>query len=63
MAKHGIQVSQDGPVMIPLDKAMAVSNSLLQGAKTIHSIRDGLEVMKEGLTNETQNLRKRREGG
>ena len=48
--------------MIPLEKAMAVSNSLLQGAKTIHSIRDGLEVMKEGLNSETENLRKRREG-
>lgn len=49
--------------MIPLEKAMEVSNSLLKGAKTIHSVRDGLEVMKEGLVQETQNLKKRREGG
>ena len=63
LAKYGIQVSEDGPVMIPLEKAMEVSNSLLKGAKTIHSVRDGLEVMKEGLVQETQNLKKRREGG
>ena len=63
MAKYGIQMSKDGPVMIPLDKAMEAAGSLFQGAKTIHSIRDGLEVMKEGLVTETNNLKKRREEG
>jgi 2-hydroxychromene-2-carboxylate isomerase len=63
MAKYGIKMSKDGPVMIPLDKAMEASSALLQGAKTIHSIRDGLEVMKDGLKTETANLKKRREEG
>ena len=40
LAKHGIQVSEDGPVMIPLDKAMAAAGTLLQGAKTIYSVRE-----------------------
>jgi len=63
LAKNGITMSNDGPVMIPLDKAMAVSNSLLQGAKTITTIRDGLEVMRQGLDSETDNLKKRNNNG
>ena len=63
LTKYGIQASEDGPVMIPLDKAMAAAGSLLQGAKTIYSIRDGLEVMRSGLDTETNNLKRRREGG
>ena len=46
LAKYGIEVSEDGPVMIPLDKAMKAAGSLLANAKTIYSIRDGLEVMR-----------------
>ena len=49
--------------MIPMDKAMEVANALLTGAKTVHTIRDGLEVMKQGLDSETETLRKRREEG
>lgn len=63
LAKYGIKVSEDGPVMIPLDKAMQAASELLKGAKTIHSIRDGLEVMRKGLESETQTLKKRREQG
>lgn len=63
LAKYGIEMSEEGPVMIPLDKAMEVASSLLQGAKTIYSIRDGLEVMRQGLVTETGNLKKRREEG
>lgn len=63
LAKYGIQVSEDGPVMIPLDKAMQAASDLLKGAKTIHSIRDGLEVMRKGLESETEVLKQRREGG
>lgn len=63
LGKFGIQMSEDGPVMIPLDKAMEVANSLLKDAKTIYSIRDGLEVMRQGLDVETKNLKQRREGG
>ena len=43
--------------MIPLDKAMSVANTLLAGAKTIYSVRDGLEVMKQGLDAGTAELR------
>lgn len=46
LGKFGIEVSKEGPVMIPLDKAMSVANTLLSGAKTIYSVRDGLELMK-----------------
>lgn len=63
LAKYGIEMSKDGPVMIPLDKALEASKSILGQAKTIHSIRDGLEIMKQGLDTETQDLKKRREGG
>lgn len=49
--------------MIPLDKAMAAAGSLLKEAKTIHSVRDGLEVMRNGLRVETEKLRKQREDG
>lgn len=49
--------------MVPLDKAMAAAADLFKGAKTIHSIRDGLEVMKEGLVHETSVLKQRREKG
>lgn len=42
---------------------MDVSNALLSGAKTIYSVRDGLELMKQGLDSETQRLKKEREGG
>lgn len=63
LGKFGIHMSEDGPVMIPLDKAMEVANSLLKDAKTIYSIRDGLEVMKEGLDSETKTLKEKREGG
>ena len=61
LAKYGIQMSDEGPVMIPLDKAMAATSDLLQGAKTIYAIRDGLEVMRKGLESETNVLKKRRE--
>ncbi len=63
LKKYGIEFSQDGPVMIPLDKVMAAAADLLQGAKTIHSVRDGLELMKQGLDSETQKLKKQREEG
>ena len=49
--------------MIPLDKAMKVANSLLSEAKSIYSIRDGLEVMSQGLKTETDKLKSVREGG
>lgn len=49
--------------MIPLDKAMKVANSLLSEAKSIYSIRDGLEVMSQGLKTETDKLKGVREGG
>ena len=49
--------------MIPMDKAMQVANSLFQQAKSIYSIRDGLEVMSQGLKTETDNLKKRMENG
>ena len=49
--------------MIPLDKALEASKSIMSEAKTIHSIRDGLEIMKSGLDTETQTLKKKREGG
>ena len=49
--------------MIPLDKALEASKSIMGEAKTIHSIRDGLEIMKQGLDTETQTLKKKREGG
>ena len=61
--KYGIEVSQDGPVMIPLDKAMKVAGDLFANAKKIHSIRDGLEIIRTGLVNETHRLRERRERG
>ena len=57
MSKYGITMSEEGPVMIPLDKAMAAAGSLLRAAKSIHSIRDGLEVMRKGLEAETDKLR------
>ena len=57
LAKYGIQASEEGPVMIPLDKAMQVASSLFSGAKTIYSIRDGLEVMRQGLVVGTRELR------
>ena len=46
LSKYGIKMSEDGPVMIPLKQAIEVSNALLTGAKTIYSVRDGLELMK-----------------
>ena len=63
LSKFGIEVSEDGPVMIPLDKAMEVANSLLNEAKTIYTVRDGLEVMRQGLDTEAKNLKKRNEAG
>ena len=63
LAQYGIEVSEDGPVMIPLDKAMAAAKSILAGAKTIYAVRDGLEVMRQGLAVETSELKKRREEG
>lgn len=63
LAQYGIEVSEDGPVMIPLDKAMKAAGSLLQGAKTIYSIRDGLEVMRQGLATETNKLKEQNKGG
>lgn len=63
LAKYGIQMSKEGPMMIPMDKAMQVANSLFQQAKSIYSIRDGLEVMSQGLKTETDNLKKRMENG
>ena len=50
-------MSEEGPVMIPLDKAMAAASDILKGAKTIYAVRDGLEVMRRGLDSETQNLK------
>lgn len=63
LGQYGIEVSPNGPVMVSLDKAMQAAASLLQGAKQIHSIRDGLEVMKMGLDSETSKLKKQREEG
>ena len=40
-----------------------MAGDLLNGAKTIHSVRDGLEVMRTGLDTETEKLKKRREEG
>ena len=59
----GIEKSEEGPVMIPIDKAMEFANSLLAGAKTIYSIRDGLEVMKLGLDSENEKIKKKVEEG
>jgi len=63
LAQYGIEVSEDGPVMIPLDKAMKAASALLTGAKTIYSIRDGLEVMRQGLKTETNKLKEQNKGG
>lgn len=63
LSQFGIEISPNGPVMVSIDKAMAAASQLLQGAKTIHSIRDGLEVMKMGLQSETAKLKKKREEG
>ena len=57
LAQYGIEVSEDGPVMIPLDKAMKAAGSLLANANTIDSVRDGLEVMRQGLKTETNRLK------
>lgn len=58
--KHGIQMSKTGPVMIPIQNALNISNELLKGAKSIYTIRDGLEVMRAGLDSETEKLSKRK---
>ena len=63
LAQYGIEVSEDGPVMIPLDKAMQSAGSLLTNAKTIYSVRDGLEVMRQGLKTETNKLKDQRKEG
>ena len=63
LAQYGIEVSEDGPVMIPLDKAMQAAGSLLTNAKTIYSVRDGLEVMRQGLKTETNKLKDQRKEG
>ena len=63
LAQYGIEMSEGGPVMIPLDKAMKAAGSLLQGAKTIYAVRDGLEVMRQGLATETGKLRERNKNG
>lgn len=63
LRKYGIEASTDGPVMIPLEKAMAAAGDLFRGAKTIHAIRDGLETMSQGLKTETGELKNRREKG
>lgn len=63
LKKHGVERSTTGSIMIPLDKAMVVARSLFDGAKTMYTIRDGLEVMKEGLVDETANLRKKNKKG
>ena len=53
MANLKLEYSKDGPVMIPMARAMEVASTLFNGRKTIYSIRDGLEVMKMGLVTET----------
>lgn len=63
LAKFGVTVSENGPVMIPMDKAMEMANAFIKGAKTIHSIRDGLEMMRVGLDGETKRLQGEREKG
>ncbi len=63
LAQYGIEVSEDGPVMIPLDKAMKAAGSLLANAKTIYSVRDGLEIMRQGLKTETNRLKEQNKGG
>jgi hypothetical protein len=63
LAQYGIEVSEEGPVMIPLDKAMKAASALLTGAKTIYSIRDGLEVMRQGLKTETNKLKEQNKNG
>lgn len=50
-------------MMISIDKAMSVASELFNGAKTIITIRDGLEVMRQGIDNETQDLKRRRGEG
>ena len=49
--------------MIPADKAMQIAKSLFAAAKTVYSIRDGLEVMKMGLDHENAELKKRNANG
>lgn len=63
LSKYGVKVSEDGPVMIPIETAMKITSDLLQKAKTVTSIRDGLEVMKLGLEDETKELKRKRENG
>ena len=63
LAQYGIEMSEDGPVMIPLDKAMKAAGSLLANAKTIYSVRDGLEVMRQGLKTETNRLKEQNKNG
>ena len=63
LAQYGIEMSEDGPVMIPLDKAMKAAGSLLANAKTIYSVRDGLEIMRQGLKTETNRLKEQNKEG
>ena len=63
LGQYGIEVSENGPVMIPLDKAMKAAGSLLANAKTIYSVRDGLEVMRQGIKTETNKLKEQRKEG
>ena len=63
ISKYGIKVSEDGPVMIPLKNAMEISSSILNGAKSIYSVRDGLEIMRKGLDAETQTMKQKRTVG
>ena len=63
ISKYGIKVSEDGPVMIPLKNAMEISSSILNEAKSIYSVRDGLEIMRKGLDAETQTMKQKRTVG
>ena len=49
--------------MIPLDKAMKAAGAILTNVKTIYSLRDGLEVMRQGLKTETNKLKEQRKEG
>lgn len=63
LASHGISVSENGPVMIPADKAFEIAKSFFASAKSVYTIRDGLEVMKMGVDHECEEVRKRNARG
>ena len=57
IAKYDIKMSKLGPIKIPIENAMRLAKELFDGAEQIHSIRDGLEAMRLGLSWATDDLK------